>query len=230
MAKREAAPAATTGITEHHLSVPRTARYYLHGNPGSARHVWLCCHGYGQLASAFIGYLATAGSAERLLLAPEALSRFYHDNGRGPVGASWMTREDRQHEIDDYIRYLDQVRAELQTRLPSSHRLYALGFSQGLATVSRWVFGGQSEVAGLILWAGSMAPELNPAALAPRFRGKRVALVAGSKDEYVTPDWFQREHQRFTEAGADCRDFHFHGGHRLDRVILAQAMGFVEGE
>ena len=229
MAEREAAPDRAIGATEHHLTVARDARYYLHGDPASARHAWLCCHGYGQLASAFIGYLATEGNTDRLLVAPEALSRFYHDNGRGPVGASWMTREDRQHEIDDYIRYLDQVGAELRTRLPSNHRLYALGFSQGLATVSRWVFGGNSEVAGLILWAGTMAPELNPAALAPKLRGKRVALVAGSKDEYVTPDWFPREHQRFSEAGADCKDFGFHGGHRLDRVTLAQAMEFVEG-
>lgn len=229
MAKREAAPDKAAGATEHHLSVSRAARYYLHGDPGSARHVWLGCHGYGQLAAAFIGYLSTCAGANRLLVAPEALSRFYHDNGQGPVGASWMTKEDRQHEIADYIRYLDQLQAELQGTLPQDHRVFALGFSQGVATVSRWVFGGASEVAGLVVWAGTVAPELNPAALAPRVRGKRVALVAGSKDEYVTPEWFQREHQRFIEAGADCRDFHFHGGHRLDRVVLAQAMEFVEG-
>ncbi|HEV8123613.1 MAG TPA: hypothetical protein VGP80_05190 [Gemmatimonadales bacterium] len=230
MAKRETAPLPVAGITEHHLSVPRTARYYLHGDPGSARHAWLGCHGYGQLAGAFIGYLSTAASATRLLIAPEALSRFYHDNGLGPIGASWMTKEDRQHEIDDYLRYLDQVQSELRARLPADHRLFALGFSQGVATVSRWLLGGKSELAGLIVWAGTVAPELNPAALAPRLSGKRVALVAGSKDEYVTPAWFEKEHRRFTEAGAECRDFHFHGGHRLDRVILAQAMEFVEGD
>ncbi|MEP7326844.1 MAG: phospholipase [Gemmatimonadota bacterium] len=228
MAESKAAPDRVSGVTEHHLTVARTARYYLRGDPGSARHTWLGCHGYGQLAATFIGHLATAAGDARLLVAPEALSRFYHDNGLGPIGASWMTREDRANEIADYIRYLDQVQAELRRRAPTGHRLYGLGFSQGVATVSRWVFGGESDVAGLIMWAGTVAPELNPAALASKVRGKRVALVAGTKDEYVNADWFQREHQRFVEAGADCRDFSFHGGHRLDRVVLAQAMDFVE--
>jgi predicted esterase len=219
-----------TDVTEHHLTVSRAARYYLQGDPASARHAWLACHGYGQLAAAFIGYLSTAASEERLLVAPEALSRFYLDSGLGPIGAGWMTREDREHEIADYIRYLDQLGAELKGRLPADHRLFALGFSQGVATVSRWVAGGNLPVAGLILWAGTVAPELAPDALRPRLTGARVALVAGNKDEYVKSEWFEREHQRFTEAGADCRDFPFHGGHRLDRTILAQAMEFVEGQ
>lgn len=217
-----------TGPTEHHLSVSRAARYFLLGDPASARHAWLACHGYGQLAAAFLGYLATAASEERLLVAPEALSRFYHENGLGPIGASWMTREDREHEIADYVRFLDQVSAELQEQLRPDHRRFALGFSQGVATVARWVARGNTPVAGLILWAGTVAPELAPDALRPRLSGARVALVAGNKDEYIKPEWFEREHRRFTEAGADCRDFAFHGGHRLDRVVLAQVMEFVE--
>lgn len=218
-----------TSVTEHHLTVARAARYYLLGDSGSARRAWVGCHGYGQLAAAFIGYLSTAAGEGRLLVAPEALSRFYLENGLGPIGASWMTREDREHEIADYIRFLDQVATQLQGRLPADHRLFALGFSQGVATVSRWLVRGKSEMAGLILWAGTVAPELQPEALREKLAGKRVALVAGNKDEFVKPDWFDRETGRFTQAGADCRAFPFHGGHRLDRVILGQAMEFVEG-
>lgn len=219
----------TNGVTEHHLSVPRTARYYLRGDPGATRDAWFGCHGYGQLAAAFIGYLSTAAADGRLLIAPEGLSRFYHDNGAGPIGASWMTREDREHEMADYIRYLDLVRTELHGRLPRQHRAFALGFSQGVATVSRWAVRGSGELGGLILWAGTVAPELEPEVLKPRLTGKRVALVAGTKDEYVKPEWFGQEMERFTAAGAECRDFRFHGGHRLDRVVLTQAIEFVEG-
>ena len=228
MAERETAPQRATGVTEHHLSVPRTARYYRWGEPATARSVWLACHGYGQLARAFIGYLLTAASEARLLVAPEALSRFYHDNGSGPIGASWMTREDREHEIDDYVRYLNQLAGTLTPVLPAGNRMYALGFSQGVATVTRWLTRGGGECAGAILWAGGVAAELDPATLAPHVAGKRIALVLGTKDQYLSSEWFQREQQRFTEAGARCRDFSFHGGHRLDRIVLAQAMDFVE--
>jgi predicted esterase len=216
-------------VTEHLLTVPRSARYYQSGDPAAAANAWIGLHGYGQLAGAFLGYLATAARPDRLLVAPEALSRFYHDNGHGPIGASWMTREDRDREIADYVHYLDAVRAEVAARLPRDHRVFVLGFSQGVATLTRWLTRGTTRVAGAILWAGNVAVEVDAAALRPALGGKRLAIVAGSKDEYVKPEWFEQEKERFAKAGAECRDFTFHGGHRLDRVVLAQAMEFVEG-
>ena len=67
-------------------------------------------------------------------MAPEGLSRFYLDAGAGKVGASWMTKEDRAHEIEDYLSYLEQVRAAIIPPVP----LTILGFSQGVATAARW--------------------------------------------------------------------------------------------
>jgi predicted esterase len=221
------APAAS-GAIEHHLAVTRTARFFTQGDPTAARSVWYACHGYGQLASAFLGYVATAATDSRLLVAPEALSRFYHDDGRGPIGACWMTREDRENEIADYVRFLDAIDENLRTRLPADHRRFMLGFSQGVATVSRWIVRGNTSISGVILWAGTVAPDLDPGLLRQRLAGKRLALVAGNKDSYVSPEWFDHEAERFAAAGADCRAFAFHGGHRLDRVVLAQAMEFIE--
>lgn len=210
----------------HHLTVPRTARFSTLGVPG-APWTWLACHGYGQLAASFLGYLRPALTADRLLVAPEALSRFYHDNGLGPIGASWMTREDREHEIGDYLAYLDRLRAELVSRFQAG-AVALLGFSQGVATASRWMCHGAEPVLGAVLWAGSVAPELDPARLRERVQGRPVVLVAGDRDQYLTPDWIRRERERFEQAGADCREVVFHGGHRLDRTVLAEAMEFVE--
>lgn len=221
-------PSGVAPAAEHHISVPRTARYFTRGDIGTARSVWYSCHGYGQLASAFLGYVSTAATDARLLVAPEALSRFYHEDGRGPIGASWMTREDRENEIADYVRFLDAIDRDLCPRLPTGHRRFMLGFSQGVATVSRWIVRGKVPPSGVILWAGTVAPDLDAGLLGQRLSGKRLALVAGSKDSYVPPEWFDRETERFTALGVECRSFGFHGGHRLDRVVLAQAMEFVE--
>lgn len=221
-------PPPAPGAVEHHLPVTRTARFFTRGDLATARSVWYACHGYGQLASAFLGYVATAAGDSRLLVAPEALSRFYHEDGRGPIGASWMTREDRENEITDYVRFLDAIEENLRPRLPADHRRFMLGFSQGVATVSRWIVRGNVSISGLILWAGTVAPDLDPALLRQRLSGKRLALVAGNKDAYVPQEWFDREAERFAAAGADCRAFAFHGGHRLDRVVLAQAIEFIE--
>ncbi|NIP78275.1 MAG: phospholipase, partial [Gemmatimonadetes bacterium] len=85
------------------------------------REVWFVLHGYGQLAERFVrrfDALPGVRDGMRAVVAPEALSRFYvEEEVTGPhgpesrVGATWMTRADREHEIRDYVEYLDRVAA-----------------------------------------------------------------------------------------------------------------------
>src|ERR671933_2286542 len=107
-------------MREHHLTVTRTARYVTLGDVhDSLRQVWFVCHGYGQLAARFLRHFEDLNDGHRLIVAPEALSRFYVESGPGtrhadvPVGATWMTREDRLSEIADYVSYLDGLYAQL---------------------------------------------------------------------------------------------------------------------
>ncbi|MFW6202332.1 MAG: hypothetical protein ACOC8B_07130, partial [Gemmatimonadota bacterium] len=83
---------------------------------GSApREIWFVCHGYRQLAGRFVRRFAPLDDGNRLIVAPEALSRFYLDDDGGPhgpdarIGATWMTRADRENEIRDYVDYLDTL-------------------------------------------------------------------------------------------------------------------------
>jgi hypothetical protein len=96
------------GIIVHELAVPRTARVATLGGR-NADEVWLVLHGYGQLASQFLHSFLPAARPGRLIVAPEALSRFYTTRKPDRVGATWMTREARDAEIQDYLGYLDLV-------------------------------------------------------------------------------------------------------------------------
>ena len=107
-------------MRERHIRVARTARYYTLGSAGThLREVWLVCHGYRQLARRFLSRFADLDDGTRLIVAPEGLSRFYlHDPASGhgkevPIGATWMTREDRENEITDYVGFLDGVLDEV---------------------------------------------------------------------------------------------------------------------
>nr|MDQ3081512.1 hypothetical protein [Gemmatimonadota bacterium] len=132
-----------SNVTTVSLIVPRTARYARMGPEGRAvDQVWLVCHGYGQLASRFIRRFSAIDDGSRLIVAPEALSRFYVLGGSVPhaidekVGASWMTRESRDSEIEDQVTYLDRVcERVLAGRDRAKVRLVAFGFSQGAAVV-----------------------------------------------------------------------------------------------
>src|ERR1019366_4806806 len=110
--------------SQHHIPVQKTARYYTLGQIGpEITDVWFACHGYGQLASDFAAEFECIEAPERLIVVPEALSRFYVPAGPGlhgpdaKVGATWMTREDRESEIADYVSYLDELYGEIMKGL-----------------------------------------------------------------------------------------------------------------
>ena len=213
---------------EEHLTVARTARYFALGAAGPAvRHLLVACHGYGQLAGRFIRHFAALDDGRLLVVAPEALSRFYLDEpGTAPaaerrVGASWMTREDRLHEIDDYVRYLDALCAHVLADVPTDAvDVWAFGFSQGTATASRWAVCGARRVDRLVLWAGTLPPELDLAAERERLARMRLTLVLGTDDHFATPATVAAEEDRLRGAGVPYRIVRFDGGHRMDAEVL----------
>ncbi len=87
---------------------------------------------------------------DTLVVAPEAMNRFYLVTPTSapardrPVGATWMTREDRDSEIADYVEYLDALFDEVASDAANGGaRVNVIGFSQGAATATRWVAHGR---------------------------------------------------------------------------------------
>src|SRR4029078_12797765 len=104
----------------HHLRVERTARYYTLGAEGAeVRAIWFVLHGYGQLAGSFVRFFADIAKLGALVAAREAWNRFSLVSPESaparerPVGATWMTREDRESEVSDYVEYLDALSDEI---------------------------------------------------------------------------------------------------------------------
>lgn len=207
---------------EHRIVTPRSARVRSLGDLASAREVWVVLHGYGQLAADFLAPFSAVAGAERVVLAPEALNRFYtgKETGGGhpgrPVGATWMTREDREAEIADYVTYLDAVVDQLAEGRPVT----ALGFSQGVPTLIRWVTMGRTPAARVIAWAGELPPDVDLAATRGRFPERGIDLVLGHKDEYLPWINVDAVKQRLEAASLPWQLHEFDGGHRLDRRTL----------
>src|SRR5512132_550870 len=136
------------------MRVQRTVRYYTLGaSNGAPKVIWFVIHGYGQLAGQFIRYFADIAADDVLVVAPEAMNRYYlvtpdktpaRDR---PVGATWMTREDRESEIADYVEYLDTLFDEVASEaIKFGARVNVIGFSQGTATASRWATHGRATL------------------------------------------------------------------------------------
>lgn len=208
---------------EHHLHVRRTARYHMLGDPRSAKAIWIVVHGYGQLARFFLNNFEELED-DVCIVAPEGLSRFYLDTEHSRVGATWMTREDRLHEIEDHVAYLDQLVAELKQTAPPGIPINALGFSQGVATVARWAMKGKTDLKRLVFWAGGLPQELDREILR-KWSAIHVDLVLGDKDQFLKEADLKAAAQRLASAGVPYNAHYFKGGHVLDRVLLGRIVG-----
>nr|WP_262914571.1 serine hydrolase family protein [Pontibacter vulgaris] len=186
------------------------------GTPSAAtRRLWVVCHGYGQLARFFLRHFGVLDDGETVIVAPEALSRFYLDGFSGRAGATWMTKEDRLAEIQDQENYLNLLLQDMLEQLPQDVQVTVLGFSQGGATVSRWLASGNVPVHRLILWAAAFPEDIDFATGKEAFANLPVAMVYGTQDEFITPESLSRKQELMRQLSISPQIYTFEGGHTL---------------
>lgn len=194
----------------------------------STRSIWIVLHGYGQLAAYFIRKFDSLKDNNIYVIAPEALSRFYVDplqsTGRASdrVGATWMTKENRLVDIENYLTYLNRL--YLQLDLPPTLPVTILGFSQGAATVSRWIAEGKVAFNRVILWAGIFPPDMNFVSAKEILKGKEIVVVYGKNDPFLN---HKKDHS--IETISSTLEIHpqviaFDGGHEIQQDVLKGLM------
>ena len=194
-------------MQQHQLKVSKTARYFTLGD-SSSTHVWIVLHGYGMLANKMLSFFENVGFEDCYFIAPEGLSRFYWKGFQGDVVASWMTKEDRMDEINDYINYLNDLVSTLQL---TNKKINVLGFSQGVATLSRWLAVANLQLNTVVFWAGEPAYDLD-----------YTFLKEASKSYYVygNQDLFIQEEQVIKIstllANSNIEIIQFEGKHELE--------------
>ncbi len=181
----------------------------------------MLCHGYGQLARDFLADCTPLAADGVLLVAPEGLSRFYQRSGRGQIGASWMTSEDRVAEIQDYLAWLNSVWDRVCEECSTTPTVSVLGFSQGGATAARWGLLGKATVAQIVLW-GTTLPGKELREHAHLLTDTPLTIVDGRADRIVQRDEFVEGLRVLQEIGAAFQIIEHSGGHELDGAVMSQ--------
>ena len=209
-------------LTEHHIPVTRTARYFTLGEVSSStKDVWIVIHGHRQLAKDFILMFEPLALEASVIFAPEGLMRLYIKGDSGNVGASWMTREDRESDIKDYVKYLDRLFFDEIEPKAKQHglKINALGFSQGAATLSRWLALGKAKVDKAVFWCGSIAHDVD-FSKAESLKHTEIFQVFASNDPYYDNTFPPAQSDILKKAGIAAKTVIFEGTHTVNAALM----------
>ncbi|MBX2942104.1 MAG: alpha/beta hydrolase [Cyclobacteriaceae bacterium] len=214
-------------MKEQRLHFDFEARYYTLGElTKDTKQVWFVLHGYGQLAKYFIKKFETLEHKGVYVIAPEGLSHFYLEDiptrvssGSNRVGATWMTRENREMDIQNYISYLQSI-YDLELNQIDKPSVSIFGFSQGGATATRWALSGKPHFNKFILWAGVFPPDMNFESGKKILKGKKVITVYGDNDPFVTPERMKEMEYLSSKIELTPKKITFHGKHEIDDKTL----------
>lgn len=216
-------------MIEREISFKFSARYYRLGElTANTKSIWFVIHGYGQLAKYFLPKFSGLVNKETCVIAPEGLARFYLEDvnsrsqsGNNKVGATWMTRENRLADIQNYLDYLTAI---FKKEIPEGYtgQITLLGFSQGAATVSRWALAGNIQFHRLILWAGIFPPDMDFQKGQVLFHDKEVIEVYGNQDPFLTEARIKEMEQLNEKLNLTPRVITFKGAHEIHPQTLLQ--------
>lgn len=205
---------------KHKIVVEKTAHYYSLGNISTAKTLWFVLHGYGYNANYFIHKFDGIADEENFVVAPEGLSKFYVSGVSGRVGASWMTKENREDEIQDYLNYLNSLYETLLSQIDLIEvKVNVIGFSQGGATAARWVSDNKIKCANFILWASVFPDDMEFEVLKTQTNS---FLLYGDDDEYVTQERIDKQKAILEKANINCKLIEFKGKHDVPAEVLKE--------
>jgi predicted esterase len=208
-------------MTEKTLSYEITNTYNtLNKNTATTKNVWVVFHGIGYLSRYFLRHFHTLNPEENYIIAPQAQSKYYLNNEYRHVGASWLTQENTEAEIENVLNYLDEVyKAEELEKAP---KLILLGYSQGVSIATRWVARRKIQCNQLIMHSGKVPVELKPEDF--RFlRNTKFSFIYGTEDQYLKEGIIEVEEERLKELFPENFEVYtFNGGHEVNSELVGK--------
>jgi predicted esterase len=205
-------------IIEKEIKTEKTARYYQLGKAtNNIKNLWIVFHGYGELAGEFIRNFNVIQNEETLIIAPEALNKFYLRGFYGKVGATWMTTEDRKNEISDYIFTINKIYNKVSDRLNAADiTINLLGFSQGTHTAARWLHFTETKVDNLLLWSGTFPHDCNYIEKNKYWSRIKTQIILGDHDKLLSEENIKSEIDFMNSQKLKYKIINYNGDHSLD--------------
>ena len=202
---------------KNQISISKTAKYSQLGKCcKKIDTVWFVLHGYGMLSEYFIKKFESILNEKTLVIAPEATNRFYLGDNYSRVGASWMTKLNREEEINDNILYLEKLYLRIKKEIGHDNfKLNTLGFSQGGPALVRWLMSNKLNVNSMILWGSDIPKDSLKTENKLRWNSINLKIVIGSNDEYINDESRKRFVQSVKSYGLTYDLIEYDGNHKI---------------
>ena len=182
------------------------------------KNVWLVCHGIGYLSRYFIRHFNHLDADANYIIAPQAQSKYYLKSDYRHVGASWLTKENTESEIENVLNYLDEV--FMEENLSEAPNLIVLGYSQGVSVATRYLAHRKINCAQLILHSGKVPAELTAKDFA-FLKDTKVTYLYGTQDEYLKKGIIEVEETRLKSLFPYNFELQtYDGGHEFNTDII----------
>ena len=206
------------------INVQKTARYISLGSLSKKTEViWIALHGYGQLADYTASKFQFLDHEKHFVICPEGLNKFYWHKNNEPV-ACWMTKDNRYAEIDNFCNYLDALYNRYCNHVNREVKIVLFGFSQGCATVWRWLHARKPHFDMFINWAGWVPEDISYRHLEAYFSNKKLLMVYGDQDEFITEEVVGKLKGLLSENQLKMEEFQFEGKHHIPKGLLERVV------
>lgn len=173
------------------FATDRTARFYSLGEPGPGiQHVWFCLHGHEQPVADLAAQLVHLDTPERLLILPEALTRYALPEGADRPAADravWFAPNSLQPDLTDTATYLDRLAARTLAACPPHTPVTVLGYGHGAVAACAWLASTGLAYERLLLYAAVFPPHPDRHTLLAALPARPVTVIATTADQF-TPE------------------------------------------
>ncbi len=204
---------------EKNLSYQTTNTYStLNELKSQTKNVWIVFHGIGYLSRYFLRHFKHLDPQKNYIIAPQAPSKYYLNNEYKHVGASWLTKDNTEAEMENVLNYLDEIYKNED--LKNVKNLIVLGYSQGVSVATRWVARREITPAKLIIHSGKIPAELQPQDF-EFLKKAEVKLLWGKKDPFLNAEVIANEKQHSNALfGSQVEYISFDGAHEVNQELI----------
>lgn len=204
-------------MSRRSIAVETSGHYFTNGVlTKKTKHIWLALHGYGQTGEYMKEKLNFLDPTDHFVICPEALNSFYWHTNNEPV-ACWMTKRYRYEEITAFVSFLDKLYDRYCRHVGHNVQIHLIGFSQGCATLWRWIHASQPRFSDLTNWAGWIPEDISYLHLKDYLKKKSIYLHYGDDDKFITEEQVKGLMELISKNKLAVKSSVFKGKHHIPK-------------